>query len=113
MPLWNVIGIKLYLLVKISCKDGSNGSNGSYHKDQPTDHNPLKFNTEASLFITSKYLETKETKDLQTVIQLSSSNTHGDDGEFFTLLQNRIVALNKFLYWVSWCFMIYSGAKVL
>lgn len=44
----------------------------SSQRSDHSDHNPLKFNTEASLFITFKYLETKETKDLKSVIQLSS-----------------------------------------
>ena len=42
----------------------------SSQRSNPADHNPLKFNTEASFFITFKYLETKETHP-QPVIPLT------------------------------------------
>ena len=43
----------------------------SSQRSNPADHNPLKFNTEASLFITFKYLETRETKHPPPVTQLT------------------------------------------
>ena len=62
----------------------------SSQRSNPADHNPLKFNTEASLFITFKYLETKETKHPQPVIQLT-----GISLSVFTLTVSSLIAVGS------------------
>ena len=52
-------------------------------KIRTSDHNPLKFNTDASLFITFKYLESKETKGLRLSFNCLLKYIHKDDVEGF------------------------------